>query len=240
MVQKLPYLFLAVLFSLSSLTTSYAQEEKVYFSEALNKYLLKYNKLADKAIAAGRFDQAKSLFDSLVENHLEGTTIDPLNFEGYKTRLRSTLDFDKPTVIYTYSSWCIPSAGEIPVLNKMASRYGDMVDFVVLYFDNRKSVRKQARQFDRNVHVVYVDETTNDHMLTEKLMKQSLGTSLAVVVSASGEILDISRRPPNHLDWPLDEQLATNFSFISRQITSVFIDTDKDVSDLPESYATWE
>lgn len=240
MVQKLRYLFFAILIPLSSLYTSYAQEKKPYFSEVLDNHLMRYNKLADDAIAAGDSRAVQSLFDSLVKNHLKGTRIDPLFFEGYKTSLHSTLDFKKPTVLYTYSSWCIPNAGEIPVLNKMASRYGDMVDFVVLYFDNRKSVRKQARQFNRNIHVVYVDERTNNHMLTEKLLKQSLGTSLAFVFSVSGEILDLSRRPPNHLDQTLNAQLATSFNFISRQITSVFINTDKDVSDLPESYATWQ
>ena len=35
-------------------------------------------------------------------------------------------------ILLTYESWCIPSEGEIPVLNKLAREYGDLMDFVVL------------------------------------------------------------------------------------------------------------
>ncbi len=221
MVKKLHFLFIAFFCLLGFGTHCYGQKKLVYLSEALSINLNSYNKKVDSALALHDDVTAKSLFDSLVKNHLNGTTIDPLYFEGYRTRMASTLDFDKPTLLLTYSSWCIPNAGEIPVLNEMASRYSNRFNFVVLFFDHREIVRKKARQFNRNIEVVYVDDTTNRYMFTQKLLKQALGLSLSLMISESGEILDIHRRPSNQFGLSEQDQLAINFSLLSQQIASV-------------------
>ena len=240
MIKKLYFIFIAFSFILVSGKPAYGQKQKVYFSEALTSHLQDYNKKVDLALAKHEDAHAKSLFDSLVKNHLQGSVLDPLYFNGYKTRISTTLDFDKPTLLLTYSAWCIPNAGEIPVLNKIAAYYKDLITIVVLFFDPLDTVRKKSRQFDRNIQVVYVDETTNKNMFTEKLLKQALGLPLCFVLSESGEILDISRRPPNKLDHSLQDQLAVNFTFLSRQIAAVHIDTNKELPEFKESFATWQ
>lgn len=228
-------------FFLMSFTLS-AQEDdsdKLFFSEALSLNLTNYNTKVDDALELGEFSYAKSLFDSLVKNHLQGSFIDPLKFERLSSSITSTEELEKPTIILTYASWCIPSEGEIPVLNKMAQRYGDMVDFVVLFWDQKKTVRKLAKQFDTNIQIVYVDEVQNNHMQTVKLLKHALGMSLSFVIAADGEILDINRRPANKMNLSEDQIFNQNITFLTRQIAAINIDLNININELPESLATF-
>ncbi|MEH6656706.1 thioredoxin family protein [Leeuwenhoekiella marinoflava] len=216
MSRILPFFFL-ISFGL------FAQEEsnKRFFSEVLSLNLDSYNTKVDEALVRGEFSYAKSLFDSLVKNHLQGSFIDPLKFEPYNSSIVSTEEIEKPTIISTYASWCIPNKGEIPVLNKMAQKYGDMIDFVVLFWDQKKTVRKLAKQFDTNIQIVYVDEVQNGHMQTVKLLKHALGMSLSFVIAADGEILDINRRPANKMNLSENQIFNQNITFLTRQIAAI-------------------
>ncbi|RXG15654.1 thiol-disulfide isomerase/thioredoxin [Leeuwenhoekiella aestuarii] len=226
-------------FLLSFSITAQEESEKLFFSEALSLNLNNYNTKVDNALERGEFHYAKSLFDSLVKNHLQGSFIDPLKFERLSSSISSTEEIEKPTIILTYASWCIPSEGEIPVLNKMAQKYGDMVDFVVLFWDQKKTVRKLAKQFNTNIHIVYVDEVQNNHMQTVKLLKHALGISLSFVLAADGEILDINRRPPNKMNLSENQIFNQNINFLSRQIAAINIDLNININELPESIATF-
>ena len=200
------------------------KNEKILFSEAINSTINTYNSRVDAALASGEFEYAKSLFDSLVKDHLQGSYIDALEFERFNSGIASTEEFDKPTILLTYASWCIPSEGEIPVLNKMVERYSDLVDFVVLFWDSKDTVRKLAKSFDKNINIVYVDETKNKHMQTVNLLKHALGLSLSFVMGADGEILDINRRPPNKMNLSESQLFNQNITFLSRQIAAINID----------------
>ncbi|RXG30786.1 TlpA family protein disulfide reductase [Leeuwenhoekiella marinoflava] len=234
MSRILPFFFL-ISFGL------FAQEEsnKRFFSEVLSLNLDSYNTKVDEALVRGEFSYAKSLFDSLVKNHLQGSFIDPLKFEPYNSSIVSTEEIEKPTIISTYASWCIPNKGEIPVLNKMAQKYGDMIDFVVLFWDQKKTVRKLAKQFDTNIQIVYVDEVQNGHMQTVKLLKHALGMSLSFVIAADGEILDINRRPANKMNLSENQIFNQNITFLTRQIAAINIDLNINIHELPESLATF-
>lgn len=229
---------LLLIFLLFTVFNMQAQEEKIFFSEALSLHLKEYNKQADHAIANGDIEYAKSLFDSLIKNHLQGTFLDNLKFEGQNTSFTSTEDWNKPTVLLTYESWCIPNEGEIPALNKLANQYSDLIDFVVLYWDSKSEVRKRAKQFDKNIQVVYVDDSKNQHMQTVKLLKHALGLSLSYVISANKEILDINRRPPNRLNDHM-KSLESSLSFMGDQLAAIYLDLNLDPSDLEESIATF-
>ena len=234
MSRILPFFFL-ISFGL------FAQEEsnKRFFSEVLSLNLDSYNTKVDEALVRGEFSYAKSLFDSLVKNHLQGSFIDPLKFEPYNSSIVSTEEIEKPTIISTYASWCIPNKGEIPVLNKMAQKYGDMIDFVVLFWDQKKTVRKLAKQFDTNIQIVYVDEVQNGHMQTVKLLKHALGMSLSFVIAADGGILDINRRPANKMNLSENQIFNQNITFLTRQIAAINIDLNINIHELPESLATF-
>ena len=233
------FLLLSFLFTIAISSSQEIEEDSMLFSEALELYLDDYNQQADIALQNGNLEYAKNLFDTLVSNHLENTYLDKLNFEGYKNFLSSTDDFDKPTIILTYTSWCIPSKGEIPALNALANKYSDLMNFVVLYWDKKEVVKAMAKQFDQSIDIVYVDERQNKHMQTVNLLKNALGLQLCFVISASGEILDINRRPPNYLNDSVEDSLARNVSFISEQVAAVYLDLNININDLPESLVTF-
>ncbi|MEH6407674.1 MAG: hypothetical protein V7767_10355, partial [Leeuwenhoekiella sp.] len=136
-----------LLITLLFVTTVKAQQEKdkILFSEAIAAHLKDYNKEVDYFLEKGELKHAKSLFDTLVTHNLQGTYMDALSFDGYKTYFQSTEDFEKPTILLTYTSWCIPSESEIPALNALAQKYGDLMDFVVLYWDKKNTVKKHAK-----------------------------------------------------------------------------------------------
>ena len=83
------------------------------------------------------------------------------------------------------------------------------------------------------------DKRQNKHMQTVNLLKNALGLQLCFVLSASGEILDINRRPPNYLNDSEEDSLARNVSFISEQVAAVYLDLNININDLPESLVTF-
>ena len=100
-------------------------------------------------------------------------------------------------------------------------------------------MRKLAKSFDKNIHIVYVDETKNKHMQTVNLLKHALGLSLSFVMGADGEILDINRRPPNKMNLSESQLFNQNITFLSRQIAAINIDHNININELPESLATF-
>ena len=233
------YLLFTLIFSTFLASSQNLEEDKIYFSDALTLYLKDYNKKADAAIKNNEMELAHEYFDTLVKNHLQGTYLDKLSFNGYNTSLRDTDEFERPVILLTYESWCIPSEGEIPVLNKLAREYGDLMDFVVLFWDNKKTVRQKSRIFDKNITVIYVDEKVNEHMQTVSLLKHAMGLNLSFVISASHEILDINRRPPNYFNISYEDALAQNVTFITEQVAAIYLDLNINPNELPESLATF-
>ena len=230
---------LLILFFLSIFSLQAQEDTKTYLSDALSLNMENYATKVAEALERAEFKYAKSLFDTLVKNNLQGTYIDKLNFESYDSFLSSTEDLERPTILLTYSSWCIPSEGEIPVLNKLSERYSGLIDFVVLFWDSKETVRKQAKKFDKSIQIVYVDEVENKHMRTVNILKHSLGISLSYVIAADGEILDINRRPPNKMGLSSAELIAENLDFLNHQIAAIKIDLNINIKDLPESLATF-
>ncbi len=172
-----------------------SNSEKVYFSEALSIHLKDYNKKADLAYRFRDYDRADKLFDSLTNNLLEGSYMDNFQFNSIakKTKTVQLSDFQKPVFLITYASWCVPGKGQIPALNKLATQFDGKIDFVVLFWDNQETAQQLSDQFNRNIHVVYVDETRNRGAYVVKQLKHSLGLPTCFLMTADKRIADIRR-----------------------------------------------
>ncbi len=176
--------------------TIYSQGEskdKIFFSEALFTHLPDYNKKADKAYQFHEYEKGKELFDSLTNYCLEGSYMDNFKFNNLKKREVHLYDYKKPIFLITYASWVVPSKGEIPALNQLAKKFEDRIDFVVLFWDKRETVKKLAEQFKSPVTVVYVDETKNEGAYVVKQLKHSLGLPTCFLISGDKKIMDIRR-----------------------------------------------
>jgi len=108
----------------------------------------------------------------------------------------------------TYASWCTPGSGEIPALNEVAKRFKNEIDFVVLFWDKRSSVRRVAKDYERNINVLYVDELDNKNSHIIRTLKHSLGFPTSFFLDKEKKILDVRRG----VILPYNEVYSVSFS----------------------------
>ncbi|HAV55169.1 MAG TPA: thiol-disulfide oxidoreductase, partial [Aequorivita sp.] len=164
-----------------------------YFSEAIGKNIRKYTKNSQKAYAEHDFERAEFLFDSLINNVINGSYLDNFKVRKLSGRKIELYKFEKPIFLMTYASWCTPGVGEIPALNEVAEKYYKDIDFVILFWDTKQSVRKSSREYSNKINIVYVDEkeNKNDHIV--QIMKHSLGFPTSFFIDENKRIVDVRR-----------------------------------------------
>lgn len=190
------------------------EEEKILFSDALAMHLPKYEKKAKAAYRFRNFDKAKMLFDSLVENHLSGSTMDNFKFSRLKASSVSLYDFEKPVYLITYASWCVTTEGEIPALNELAAKYHDKIDFVVLFWDTPKATKTAAKKYNKHITILYVNELDNNDAFVVSQLKHSLGLPTVFLLNENKKVLDIRRNVSHSLEKSLEESIDMNYNTI--------------------------
>jgi thiol-disulfide isomerase/thioredoxin len=188
MGRKLLYLFLLVTFAAQSQI-----EQHTLFSEAIGENIKKYTKNSQKAYAAQDFERAEFLFDSLINNVVNGSYLDNFKVRKRSGRKIELYKFEKPIFLMTYASWCTPGVGEIPALNEIAKKYHDDIDFVVLFWDSKKNVRKATRKYSNKINILYVDEKENTNNHVVEVMKHSLGFPTSFFMDENKKIVDVRR-----------------------------------------------
>lgn len=202
MGRKLLYLFLLVSFIAQSQI-----EQGTLFSEAIGKNIKKYTKNSQMAYAVHDFERAEFLFDSLINNVVNGSILDNFKVRKLSGRNISLYKYKKPIFLMTYASWCTPGVGEIPALNSVADKNYKEVDFVVLFWDTKKNVRKSTREYSNKINIIYVDETENNSEHIVEIMKHSLGFPTSFFIDENKRIIDV-RRGALH---PYNEKYEVSF-----------------------------
>lgn len=175
----------------------YSQEKPVLFSDAIKINFKKYSTESNLAYKNRDFERGRFLFDSLVANQLIGTRLDNYTFkkiQGSKLKLESV---KKPIFLLTYASWCVPSKGEIPALNKLAQKYGGNVEFIVVFWDKKYNVKKVAKKFNRHITVCFAHETYKNDAPAISSIKHTLGFPTCFYLDESLTIVDIKRGGAN-------------------------------------------
>ncbi len=203
MVRILLCFFLSASFSLSS-----QELPEQYFSKVISKNIRVYNKNVKTAYRAKDFNRAEFLFDSLVKHTINGSIFDDFTVKKVRGGDVAFSEFEKPVFLMTYASWCTPGSGEIPALNEIAKLYKDEIDFVVLFWDKRSAVRRIAREYEKNINVLYVDELDNKNCRIIRTVKHSLGFPTSFFLDKDKKILDV-RRGVLH---PYNETYTISFS----------------------------
>ncbi len=142
--------------------------------------------------------------------------------------------FKKPVVLISYSTWCTPGKGEIPALNEIARKYRNKLDFVVLFWDTKKNVRKSSGSYSKDVQIVYVDEkeNTNDHLV--RIMKHSFGFPTVFFIDADKRVVDIRRTTKHYYKEEYETSFDLNYSFFIDGVSSLnILDYDKENFSLP-------
>ncbi len=202
MGKKLLYLFLFF-----TLTVQSQIGQESLFSDAIGKNIKKYTKNSQKAYADHNFEYAEFLFDSLINNVVNGSRLDNFKVKKLSGKKIELYKFEKPMFLMTYASWCAPGIGEIPALNDVVEAYYKDIDFVILFWDSKENVKKSAREYSRKIKIVYVDEkeNKNDHIV--QIMKHSLGFPTSFFVDEDKRIIDV-RRGALH---PYNEKYEVSF-----------------------------
>jgi len=168
-------------------------QEKSFFSEKLYSHLSDYNRKADIAYRFNDYEKGKELFEKFIGDHLEGSYMDDFKFRSLRNKEVNLYDYKKPVFLITYASWCIPSKGEVPALNELASEYKDKIDFVVLFWDTKDKAKELAKKFSSNISIVYVDESKNNGAYVVRQLKHSLGLPTCFLLDEDKKIKDIRR-----------------------------------------------
>lgn len=203
MGRKLLFLFLLV--TLTALSQD--NEPKVLFSKAIGENIRSYTHKSQDAFNKGEYERAKFLFDSLINNVINGSYLDNFKVKKLSGRKIELDHFKKPVFLMTYASWCAPGKGEIPALNDIAKQYYKEIDFVILFWDTKKKVRKASKYYNRKITILYIDEKENVHDHIIERMKHSVGFPTSFFINEDKKIIDV-RRGVLH---PYDEEYEVSF-----------------------------
>jgi thiol-disulfide isomerase/thioredoxin len=176
-------------------TSSFCQEDKGEFSVAIKTHLKKHNFFSDIAYEKNDITEGQVLFDSLVYNHLVGTTFDDYTFRSVNKKAKKIKlsEIGKSIFILTYASWCIPSKGEIPALNKLAQKYSKEVKFIVLFWDKKKEAKKISKKFNQNISVCYAHESYKNDAPIVANLKHTLGFPTSYFLDQDLKVVTIKR-----------------------------------------------
>jgi thiol-disulfide isomerase/thioredoxin len=176
-------------------------------SQTIGNNIKEYRENSKRAFINNDFERANLLFDSLINYVVNGSTLDNFKMRKISGRTLEFHDFKKPVFLMTYASWCTPGIGEIPALNEIANQYHKEIDFVVLYWDTKKKVRKIAREYSNKIKVVYVDELDYTNNTIIETLKHTLGFPTSLFIDVNKKILDVRRGALHHYN----EKYAVSF-----------------------------
>jgi thiol-disulfide isomerase/thioredoxin len=211
MVKLLPLLSLLLF---ASPILAQQEENNILFSEALTIHLPKYNSQAEKAYYRRDYKEANRLFDSLVEYGLNGSYMNNFQFKQLNSKEISLYEFQKPTYLITYASWCVSSEGEVPAINELANKYKEEIDFVILFWDDQKTTNKMAKSYNKNITVLYVNELNNNDAHVVSQLKHSLGLPTTFLLDKDKKILDVRRGVTHSLNKSFEESFDLNYNSI--------------------------
>lgn len=164
-----------------------------FFSDAIDENVHLYRTNSQIANEKQDIERVNFLYDSLVNNCLKGTHFDNFLVTKANGNLTYFDNFEKPIYLKTISTWCEPNDSEAAAFNDVADEFNDLIDFVVLYWDPKFKMSEVSQKYNKNVTVIYVDETDNYSSNIVTSLKHSLGLPTILLMDQERTILDIQR-----------------------------------------------
>lgn len=172
----------------------FAQEEKVYFDDALALNLRKFNNASDLALRNRMHKEVDTIFNALLNNHLKNTYVSDLKIQKVSGGYLQTDKIDKPFLLITKNSAIIQTKEEVETINAIANDYKGLVEIIVIYWDSRKIAKKNTRDYNKNVTVVYADERYNNANRALSVYKHSFGVPTCFYINKDKQVFDIDRK----------------------------------------------
>lgn len=177
------------------------------------------------------YDKVKNLFNDFIENNLHNKIMNNFRWNRFRTRYKSLYDIELPILLMTRSSWSLPNIGEVEAINKIAKKYKKKVKFVVLFWDERKKMRKQGRKYSRHVEVVYINELHNKDPYTIKALKHVLGVPTSFIINKNKRVVGVNRPKATPFDMNKAEALNEKIKFIEEKLQNIFKAYDQLISE---------
>ena len=127
------------------LKTQYLSDTEV----TIRKYRIdsqKYWDIKDRENALKYSDSIKAA--------ITNSSIKEFEFITYENDVFKIANKTKPTFLQVSASWCAPCIAEIPALNKIAEKYSDKIDFVLLFWDTKSTVSNLASKYNSNIFLI--------------------------------------------------------------------------------------
>ena len=207
---------------MTTLTFSYGQNVPIdsLYSISIKKYIHSYKRASQLAYNDYEFKKGQQLFNTFVTEKLKHTYLD--NFKARTLRKKLITineEFKKPTLLITYTSWCVQDESEIEAINSLANEYHDNIDFAVVFWSDYKSTKKRAKQFNKHVNVLYIDERENLFSSELKNLKHALGYQLHFFIDRNDKILNIKKNTfHSNPNISKNESYTQNYENLSRAI----------------------
>ena len=168
-------------------------EDFKFFSSAISNNISLYKVNSQVANEKQDLERVNFLYDSLVNNCLKGTHFDNFLITKSNGNLAYFDDFEKPIYLKATAAWCEPNDSESAAFNDIANEFSDLIDFVVLYWEPKHKIENLASKYNKNVQVIYVDETDNYSSDIISSLKHSLGLPTVILMDKERTILDVKR-----------------------------------------------
>ncbi len=204
--------------------TAHVLEEdlkKTFFSEQIQRYYIEYKQKSNRAFALGLREDAQFYYQELVNKYLIGSFMDNFSIDCLNDNSSRIGDFKKPLILLTYASWNVPTKGEVPAINDLASKYREQLDFAVLFWNQKKEVEEVSKMYNKHVEILYVDELQNKDAYTVKMLKHSLGFPTIFVMASNKQIINITRNPQNSWDLEDQEAVQNSLDYFNNLITEI-------------------
>lgn len=172
----------------------FAQEQKVYFEEALSQHLRTFNNKSDLAIKNKVPHEVDVLFDTLINVHLRNTYISDLKLEKLSGGTLHTEKITTPFLLITKNAAILQTKEEIKAINALANEYNNQVDIILLYWSSKNVAKKMGRHYNKNVTVVYADERHNNFNQALSAFKHSFGAPAGFYINQYKQISSIDRK----------------------------------------------
>lgn len=196
-------------------------DDRDYFSWVIGKNIRSY-RIASRA---ARFDKDDSrlqfLFDSLVQHVVVGSYLDNFRVRKFGGRRIDLNHFKKPMYLITYADWCTPGTGEIPALNDIVQKNHNEMDFVVLFWGPRRTVRKIKQKLHPKITVLFINEKENNHSFIIRRMKHSLGLPTTFLLTDQKRIINVSRLLTHHYGLPYEESYNKHFQYFTQKVSQI-------------------
>jgi thiol-disulfide isomerase/thioredoxin len=211
---------------------SQQDQNKTYFSQVIGKNIRAY-RLASRAARYARDDQRlQFLFDSLVDHVVIGSYLDNFRVRKFGGRRVDLEHFKKPMYLITYADWCTPGVGEIPALNDIVQKNHNALDFVVLFWGPRRTIRKIKQKLHPKITVLFINEKENNHSFIIRRMKHSLGLPTTFLLSDQKRIINVSRLLTHHYGLPYEQSYNKHFQYFTQKVSQVIAMGHNEITDV--------